>query len=37
MYQPKRARPNYPDMARYFLVDDVKVAVKKNRIHTSKV
>ena len=37
LYQPKRARPNYPDMARYFLVDDVKVAVQKSGIHVSKV
>ena len=37
MYQPKRARLDHPEFARYFLVDDVNVAVKKNPTFDSKV
>lgn len=37
MYQPKRARLDHPEFARYFLVDDVKVAVKKKQTRGFKV
>ena len=37
MYQPKRARLDHPKFARYFLVDGVKVTVKKQQTFDSKV